>query len=72
MGQARCGGACTGTVAELIRAFTYPKFARSELKQRELLGDYLPTRESVVIREPLDHLPRCRSCRSMPIVATIR
>lgn len=36
------------------------KFARSALEQRELLADYLPKCESVVISEPLDHLPRCR------------
>lgn len=52
--------ASAGTIAELIRALTYPKFALSELEQRELLGDYLPMFESVVIRDPLDHLPRCR------------
>lgn len=52
--------ATAATITELIRAFTYPKFALSALEQRELLGDYLPRCESVVIREPLDHLPRCR------------
>lgn len=52
--------ASAATVTELIRALTYPKFALSELEQRELLGDYLPRCESVVIRDPLDHLPRCR------------
>ena len=52
--------ASAATIAELIRALTYPKFALAELEQRELLGDYLPMCESVVIREPLDHLPRCR------------
>lgn len=52
--------ASAATIAELIRALTYPKFALSELEQRELLGDYLPLCEAVVIRDPLDHLPRCR------------
>lgn len=52
--------ASAATIAELIRALTYPKFALSELEQRELLGDYLPMCEPVVIRGPLDHLPRCR------------
>lgn len=52
--------ASAATIAELIRALMYPKFALSELEQRELLGDYLPMCESVVISEPLDHLPRCR------------
>ena len=52
--------ASAATIAELIRALMYPKFALSELEQRELLGDYLPMCESVVIRDPLDHLPRCR------------
>lgn len=52
--------ASAATIAELIIALTYPKFALSELDQRELLGDYLPLCESVVIRDPLDHLPRCR------------
>ena len=48
------------TIAELIGALTYPKFALSAPEQRELLGDYLPMCESVVTRGPLDHLPRCR------------
>ena len=52
--------ASAATITELIRALTYPKFALSEFEQRELLGDYLPMCESVVIRDPLDHLPRCR------------
>ena len=52
--------ASAATIAELIRALMYPKFALSEFEQRELLGDYLPMCESVVIRDPLDHLPRCR------------
>lgn len=52
--------ASAATITELIRALTYPKFALSELEQRELLADYLPSCESVVIRDPLDHLPRCR------------
>ena len=52
--------ASAATIAELIRALTYPKFALSEFEQHELLADYLPMCESVVISEPLDHLPRCR------------
>jgi putative PIN family toxin of toxin-antitoxin system len=52
--------ASAATITELIRALTYPKFGLSEMEQRELLADYLPLCEAVVIRDPLDHLPRCR------------
>ena len=52
--------ASAATIAELIRALMYPKFALSEFEQHELLADYLPMCESVVISEPLDYLPRCR------------
>jgi uncharacterized protein len=52
--------ASAATITELIRALAYAKFALSEMEQRELLGDYLPLCEAVVIRDPLDHLPRCR------------
>ena len=52
--------ASAATVSELILTLTYPKFALSEHEQHELLADYLPMCESVVISEPLDHLPRCR------------
>lgn len=52
--------ASAATIAELIRALAYPKFGLSEPDQRELLGDYLPSCESVTVHPPLDHLPRCR------------
>lgn len=52
--------ASAATISELILALTYPKFALSRTEQGELLGDYLPMCESVVIPGPLDHLPRCR------------
>lgn len=52
--------ASAATITELIRVLTYPRFALSELEQRELLSDFLPRCESVVIRDSLDHLPRCR------------
>lgn len=51
------------TIAELILALTYPKFALSTDEQRELLGDYLPMCEAVVMDGPFDHLPRCRDPR---------
>ena len=40
------------TTTELIRVFTYPKFALSASEQRDLLDDYLPFCESVTVPVP--------------------
>lgn len=48
------------TVAELLRALHYPKFALDNDERQELLGDYLPTAEIVDVRKAPPGLPSCR------------
>ena len=48
------------TVAEFMRALTYPKFKLSPAHQGELLGDYLPF--CVTVRMPAEP-PRTPPCR---------
>lgn len=52
--------ACTETVDELIRVLAYPKFRLSVAEQLDLLADYLPWVEVVVLPEPPPHTPPCR------------
>ena len=46
------------TAAELLRVLAYPKFRLSTEEREELLGDYLPFAETVIVPE-LPDLPRC-------------
>ncbi len=46
------------TVEELVRVLAYPKFRLTAVDREELLGDYLPFTETVVVPEVPD-LPRC-------------
>jgi putative PIN family toxin of toxin-antitoxin system len=50
---------CQATAAELLRVLAYPKFRLSREDQEELLGDFLPYAEVVVLEEAAD-LPSCR------------
>ena len=56
------------TVAELIRALTYPKFKLSPEEQRELLADYLP--HCVAVRMPAKppETPACRDPFDVPFL----
>lgn len=56
------------TVAELIRALTYPKFKLSPEEQRELLADYLP--HCVTVRMPAKppKTPACRDPFDVPFL----
>jgi putative PIN family toxin of toxin-antitoxin system len=56
------------TVAELIRALTYPKFNLSPAEQRELLADYLP--HCVTVRMPAKppKTPACRDLFDVPFL----
>lgn len=47
------------TVSELVRVLCYPKFRLTAEEREELLADYLPYCESVVIGEP-PPVPKCR------------
>ena len=47
------------TMTELIRVLSYPKFSLSSDEQEELLADYLPWCETVMVSGPAD-IPHCR------------
>jgi putative PIN family toxin of toxin-antitoxin system len=59
--QGRCRPlASAATIAELLRALTYPKFKLSDKEQEELLADYLPYCSAVrTLRKP-PIVPACR------------
>ena len=48
------------TVTELVRVLGYPKFQLSEGERDELLGEYLPLCEAVVVDGPAVEVPDCR------------
>jgi len=47
------------TVSELVRVLCYPKFRLTTAERDELLADYLPSCDSVDVREP-PPVPECR------------
>jgi len=51
---------CKQTVKELLRTLAYPKFKLSGIEQEEMLADFLPYAETVVMEKIPTHLPRCR------------
>jgi putative PIN family toxin of toxin-antitoxin system len=52
---------CQQTVDELLRVMAYQKFNLDSVRQEDLLGDYLPFAESVILPNPLAALPvACR------------
>ena len=56
------------TASELIRVLGYPKFNLTRDEQEDLLADYLPYCEPVVVEEPLT-LPDCRDPFDRPFLA---
>lgn len=56
------------TAAELIRVLQYPKFKLSADDQQELLADYLPYCQTVVIPEPPPVTPECRDKFDVPFL----
>ncbi|OAI20730.1 MULTISPECIES: putative toxin-antitoxin system toxin component, PIN family [Methylomonas] len=56
------------TVAELIRVLNYPKFKLSTSDQQELLADYLPYCQTIVIPEPPPVTPECRDAFDLPFL----
>ncbi len=51
---------CRDTANELLRALAYPKFKLLPQEQTDLLGDFLPCAEVVVLPTPWPDLPVCR------------
>jgi putative PIN family toxin of toxin-antitoxin system len=60
--------ASTATVQELMRVLAYPKFRLSADDQRELLADYLPFAEVVMVPEPPPRVPDCRDPHDLPFL----
>ncbi|GAB1388815.1 MAG: hypothetical protein AMXMBFR78_01350 [Rubrivivax sp.] len=50
----------TATAQELMRVLAYPKFRLDAQEQHELLADYLPHAEVVIVPEPPPRVPACR------------
>jgi putative PIN family toxin of toxin-antitoxin system len=60
--------ASKATVTELIRVLAYPKFKLSKSEQENLLADYLPFCETVLMSEPLPTIPDCRDPFDAPFL----
>jgi uncharacterized protein len=56
------------TAAELIRVLSYPKFKLSTADQQELLADYLPYCNTIIIPEPPPVTPECRDAYDVPFL----
>ena len=59
---------CRATAGELIAVLSYPKFRLAPTERDELLADYLPWCETVVVPEPLPEVPRCRDPGDEPFL----
>lgn len=55
------------TAAELIRVLAYPKFRLGADEREDLLGDYLPWCETVIVTKPRK-LPSCRDPFDRPFL----
>ncbi|MGH8472646.1 MAG: putative toxin-antitoxin system toxin component, PIN family, partial [Gammaproteobacteria bacterium] len=56
------------TAGELIAALAYPKFRLAATEQDDLLADYLPWCEAVMIPDPPPPLPVCRDPADTPFL----
>jgi putative PIN family toxin of toxin-antitoxin system len=52
--------ASKATITELIRVLAYPKFKLTKTEQEDLLSDYLPFCDTVLMPEQLPLIPKCR------------
>jgi uncharacterized protein len=67
--QAQCKPlVSSATVAELVRALTYPKFKLSSDEQQELLADYLPYCTAVRMPAKPPRTPVCRDPCDLPFL----
>lgn len=60
--------ASKATITELIRVLAYPKFQLTPSEQKELLADYLPFCETVVMPNSLPQVPDCRDPFDAPFL----
>jgi len=56
------------TAKELLRVLSYPKFALAENEREDLLADYLPWCEVVLIPQPPPVVPDCRDPFDKPFL----
>ena len=56
------------TTAELIRVLSYPKFALNGGEQQDLLDEYLPFCEAIVVPDPPPEIPECRDPFDRPFL----
>lgn len=56
------------TAQELMRVLAYPKFKLSPADREELLADYLPWAEVVVVPDPPPRVPTCRDEHDLPFL----
>lgn len=52
--------ASKATITELIRVLAYPKFKLTKTEQEDLLSDYLPFCDTVLMPDQLPLIPKCR------------
>lgn len=52
--------ASKATITELIRVLAYPKFKLRKTEQEDLLSDYLPFCDTVLMPDQLPLIPECR------------
>ena len=55
------------TIAELLRVLQYPKFGLTTDEREDLLADYLPWAESVLVSDP-PAVPWCRDPKDRPFL----
>lgn len=56
------------TIAELVRVLTYPKFKLTNSEQENLLSDYLPFCDTVLMPDTLPVVPECRDPFDIPFL----
>lgn len=59
---------CSATARELVRVLAYPKFRLTSAEQTELLADYLPYTQTIVIADPAPAVPTCRDPFDLPFM----
>ncbi len=60
--------ASRATTAELMRVLAYPKFGLTGDEQQDLLDDYLPFCEAIVVPDPPPATPPCRDPFDQPFL----
>ena len=56
------------TISELVRVLTYPKFKLTNSEQEDLLSDYLPFCDTVLMPDTLPVVPECRDSFDIPFL----